>query len=95
MKKWMKAIATMMVLSMAMTGCGGSGDSADDAAGKYKVGIVQQLEHPALDAATLGFEEKLTELLTFANAAASIITTKKGALCVMPSETEIRDFIKK
>ena len=40
-------------------------------------------------------EEKLTELLTFANAAASIITTKKGALCVMPSEKEIRDFIKK
>ena len=62
MKKWMKAIATMMVLSMAMTGCGGSGDSADDAAGKYTVGIVQQLEHPALDAATLGFQEKLTEL---------------------------------
>lgn len=62
MKKWMKAIATMMVLSMTMTGCGGSGDSADDAAGKYKVGIVQQLEHPALDAATLGFQEKLTEL---------------------------------
>ena len=62
MKKWMKAIATMMVLSMAMTGCGGSGDSAEDAAGKYKVGIVQQLEHPALDAATLGFQEKLTEL---------------------------------
>ena len=63
MKKWMKAIATMMVLSMAMTGCGGSGDSAEDAAGKYTVGIVQQLEHPALDAATLGFQEKLTELL--------------------------------
>ena len=63
MKKWMKAIATMMVLSMAITGCGGSGDSAEDAAGKYTVGIVQQLEHPALDAATLGFQEKLTELL--------------------------------
>ena len=63
MKKWMKAIATMMVLSMAITGCGGSGDSAEDAAGKYTVGIVPQLEHPALDAATLGFQEKLTELL--------------------------------
>ena len=62
MKKWMKAIAAMMVLSMAMTGCGGSGDSAD-AEGKYKVGIVQQLEHPALDAASLGFQEKLTELM--------------------------------
>ena len=63
MKKWMKAIATMMVLSMAMTGCGGSGDSAaGDTEGKYKVGIVQQLEHPALDAATQGFQDKLTEL---------------------------------
>ena len=62
MKKWMKAIATMMVLSMTMTGCGGSDDSADDAAGNYKVGIVQQLEHPALDAASLGFQEKLAEL---------------------------------
>ena len=63
MKKWMKTVASMMVLTMAMTGCGGSGDSADDAANKYTVGIVQQLEHPALDAASLGFQEKLTELL--------------------------------
>ncbi|MBR2061799.1 MAG: ABC transporter substrate-binding protein [Anaerotignum sp.] len=62
MKKWMKAIATMMVVSMAMTGCGGSGDSGDTAA-EYTVGIVQQLEHPALDAATQGFQEKLTELM--------------------------------
>ena len=64
MKKWMKTIAATLALTMAMTGCGGGSDaSADDAAGKYTVGIVQQLEHPALDAATLGFQEKLTELL--------------------------------
>ena len=64
MKKWMKTIAMTMALTMAMTGCGGSSDApADDAADKYTVGIVQQLEHPALDAATLGFQEKLTELL--------------------------------
>lgn len=64
MKKWMKTIATTMALTMAMTGCGGSSDApADDAEDKYTVGIVQQLEHPALDAATLGFQEKLTELL--------------------------------
>ena len=62
MKKWMKAIATMMVVSMAMTGCGGPDDSGDTAA-EYTVGIVQQLEHPALDAATQGFQEKLTELM--------------------------------
>ena len=61
MKKWMKAIAATMVLSMAMTGCGGSGDSADSE-GKYTVGIIQLLEHPALDAAAQGFQDKLTEL---------------------------------
>ena len=33
-------------------------------------------------------EENLRELLTFANAAASVITTRKGALAVMPSKEE-------
>ena len=62
MKKWMKAIAATMVLSMTMTGCGGSGDSAGGDGDKYTVGIIQLLEHPALDAATQGFQDKLTEL---------------------------------
>ena len=39
-------------------------------------------------------EEKLTEMLTFANAAASIITTRKGALRVMPEKAEVRKLIK-
>lgn len=38
-------------------------------------------------------EENLKELLTFANAAASLITTRKGALRVMPSKEEVLDFI--
>lgn len=38
-------------------------------------------------------EEKLKEMLTFANAAASIITTRKGALRVMPEEREVRERI--
>ena len=38
-------------------------------------------------------EENLTELLTFANAAASLITTKKGALKVMPEKEEVLAFI--
>ena len=38
-------------------------------------------------------EEKLTEMLTFANAAASIITTRKGALRVMPKEDEVRGLM--
>lgn len=38
-------------------------------------------------------EENLKELLTFANAGASIITTRRGALRVMPTEDEIRELI--
>lgn len=34
-------------------------------------------------------EEQLTDMLTFANAGASIITTKKGALRVMPEKKEV------
>ena len=37
--------------------------------------------------------EKLKEMLTFANAAASIITTRKGALRVMPGEEEVRELL--
>lgn len=47
------------------------------------------LEH-GLDNLT---EENLTELLTFANAAASLITTKKGALKVMPEKEEVLAFL--
>lgn len=39
-------------------------------------------------------DENLKELLTFANAAASLITTKKGALRVMPTKKEVETFIK-
>lgn len=35
-------------------------------------------------------ENKLKEMLTFANAAASVITTRKGALRVMPTRDEIQ-----
>ncbi|MBO5030470.1 MAG: carbohydrate kinase [Lachnospiraceae bacterium] len=38
-------------------------------------------------------EENLRELLIFANAGASIITTRKGALKVMPTEEEIKGLI--
>ena len=37
--------------------------------------------------------EQLTQMLTFANAAASLITTRKGALRVMPTKEEVQDFI--
>lgn len=43
-----------------------------------------------------GFDEqKLYDLLTFANAASSIITTRCGALKVMPEKKEVLDFLSK
>ena len=39
--------------------------------------------------------EELTEMITFANAAASIITTRKGALRVMPTVEEIQAMLRK
>ena len=35
-------------------------------------------------------QDELTQMLTFANAAAAIVTTRKGALRVMPEEAEIK-----
>ena len=51
------------------------------------------LEHN-LDLASFT-EENLKEMLTFANAGASIVTTRKGALRVMPTREEIQSFLAK
>ncbi len=48
------------------------------------------LEH-GLDDLSAG---ELKEMLTFANAAASLITTRKGALRVMPAKEEVLELIK-
>ena len=40
-------------------------------------------------------DEDLKQMLTFANAAASLVTTRKGALRVMPEEEEILELLKK
>ena len=39
-------------------------------------------------------EEQLSELLTFANAAAAIVTTRKGAIRAMPERAEVEAVIK-
>lgn len=39
-------------------------------------------------------EKNLADMLSFANAAASLITTRKGALSVMPEKSEIESLIK-
>ena len=55
MKKVIAIVLAVMMLC-AVTACGG--ESADDT---YTVGICQLVQHPALDAATQGFKDALTE----------------------------------
>ena len=54
--------------------------------------ILKRMEQAPEDLWDLS-EDDLKEMLTFANAAASIVTTRKGALKVMPSEKEVRELI--
>ena len=55
-----KFISIIMVLAMVLSFAGCSGESAE---GKFTVGICQLLPHPALDAATQGFMDAITEAL--------------------------------
>lgn len=67
MKKLVAAgVCTAMTLSLAA--CGGSSTSSSSDAStktasgqKYSIGICQMLEHPALDAATEGFQDAVNE----------------------------------
>lgn len=52
------ALAAMMLFSLVA--CGDGGDDGDSAK-TYTVGICQLTQHPALDAATQGFKDVLTE----------------------------------
>lgn len=72
MKKLNKAMSVAVAAAMMVSlgACGNSADAAKDgtqsagASGKvYNIGICQQLEHPALDQATQGFEDVLKEKL--------------------------------
>ena len=47
------------------------------------------LEHGLTDLT----QEQLGEMLRFANAAASLVTTKKGALRVMPSVSQVKEYL--
>ena len=61
-----KLLAMLCVVAMALcaTACGSSSNSSSSDANKsYKIGICQLIQHPALDAATKGFKDYLTEKL--------------------------------
>lgn len=59
MKK-ITALLLAVLMLCAVTACGG-GDNAGSGDGTYTVGICQLVQHPALDAATQGFKDVLTE----------------------------------
>lgn len=73
MKKIAAAALSCLMAGVMLAGCGttesttsdsGSSDAGSADAGKvYNVGICQLVEHAALDAATLGFKDALTEKL--------------------------------
>lgn len=57
----------------------------------FCAGVLNYVLEHSLDSLT---EDNLKEMLTFSNAAASLITTRKGALGVMPSREEVNAIIK-
>lgn len=65
------AMGLAAVMTLSLTACGGgdgkstseSGSSSDGDGKTYKVGICQLVQHDALDAATKGFKDALTEKL--------------------------------
>lgn len=65
-KKIMAMTAAGAMVTSALAGCGGSASTTETSQTGdkvYKIGLCQLVQHDALDAATQGFEDKLTELL--------------------------------
>ena len=68
MKKKFLALALTAVMALSLAACSNfqDADTGEDTSGDdqtYTVGIIQQEQHVALDAATEGFQDALTELL--------------------------------
>ena len=63
------AVALTAIMTMSLTACGGSetkdgtSSSTGDSGKTYNIGICQLVQHDALDAATKGFKDSLTEKL--------------------------------
>ncbi len=67
MKKSVKAVGGIalaaMISMLAMAGCGDDAGTQTADTETYTIGICQQVQHDALDAATQGFQDALTEKL--------------------------------
>lgn len=67
MKKKVLAVLMAAMMTASLAACGGSDNESastdkGEATGTYNIGICQLVEHEALDAATEGFKDALTEL---------------------------------
>ena len=79
MKKKFLALILSALMILSLAACGGNEDTAEEPADDagteepagdgqtYTVGILQQMQHVALDEATQGFQDALTELLARAS----------------------------
>ena len=63
MKRLIALVMTTLMLLSILAGCGNTDTPAADADKGYNVGIVQLMQHVALDQATQGFQDALTEKL--------------------------------
>lgn len=63
MKKKVLAILICAVMALALASCGGTETDDGTSADTYNVGIVQLVQHDALDAATQGFKDALKDKL--------------------------------
>lgn len=67
LKKTLAAAAAALMTLTALSGCGntaaGTASGSDSGEKTFTIGICQLAEHPALDAATKGFQDVLTEKL--------------------------------
>jgi len=79
------AIALAAILLLSMTACGSGAPAETEAAAaaeKYVVGVCQLVPHVALDAATQGFVDKLTEILGEENVEIQVkVAAGDGATC--------------
>ena len=108
MKKRLLAALIAGAMALSMTACGSSSDGEETqsggdgtaTAGSYTVGIVRLQQHVALDAATQGGQDKLTELieagggvdLIMANATAALQAAQSATADIPILGTSISDY---
>ena len=68
-KKLSAMLLAGVMATVALAGCSSSNENAGNEGKVYNIGLCQLVQHPALDAATQGFQDKLVELLGEENVA--------------------------